>query len=166
MDTTLREELDELKQQSPLFYEWVVSRSNLDSDTKALAVIKRGQSWFQMLSEKERLQELAARLRNDRVTQAMQMLEQAATKAARTMLELTESPDDRVRYQASKDILDRLGAKVPDKLQVDVQHSISARTIDDVLLQVYGERLEAKRLAAGEDVIEGEFKQDSESGQD
>ena len=156
MDATLQEELTELRQQSPMFYEWVVARSNLDSDTKALAVIKRGQSWFQMLDEKEHLQELAARLRNDRVTQAMYALEDAAIKAASTLVDKLSSNDDRVAVQAANSILDRLGVRAPDKLQVDVQHSVSVRKMEDVLLQVYGKRQEQEQLEQG-DIVDADY---------
>lgn len=156
-------ELDEIKRTHPIRYQWIVARSQTDSDAKALAIVNRGNSWLHSLPNKVHMQELAARLKVETVTLAKQMYQQAATKAAQTMLDLLDSTDDRVRYQASKDILDRLGYKPAEK--VDVSLGMSSRTIEEVVLLAYG-KAQAKRLAAGEtgDVIDGEYSENGQQG--
>ena len=157
MDATLETELHELKRQSPLLWRFVVARAEHNTDNQALAVIDRSTAWLHLLPEKQYLSDLADRLRNDRVQQAAMLLEQAATAAARVMLDDLQCEDRKLRQSAAKDILDRLGVRAPDKTQIDVVASVNSRTLEDVLLSVYAKRQE--RLQPGsDDVIDGQFQ--------
>ena len=147
--TDLEEELLDIKRTHPIRYQWIVARSQTDTDNKALAIVGRTTGWLHALDEKEHMQALANRLKVDTVSLAKRMYEQAATKAAQTMLDLLDSSDDRVRVQAAKDILDRLGYKPADK--VDITLGLSARSIEDIVLQVYGAKQQAK-LDAGQTI--------------
>lgn len=155
---SLQQELEELRQTAPLQYEFVVARSNMASNRQALTTIERSEGWLQRYTDVEYLTSLAERLRADRVSQAETMLRQAVTSAARVMIEDLQAKDRKLRQAAAKDILDRAGIRAPDKTQVEVIATIAARTLEDVLTQVYGQ---APQLPAG-DVIEGEIvdKQD------
>lgn len=152
----LQQELEELRIASPIQYAFVVERSNTQTSKQALDKIERGNSWLQMLENKEYLLDLSSRLYADRVSQAEIMLRQAVTGAARVMIEDLQAKDRKLRQAAAKDILDRAGIRAPDKTQVEVIATIAARTLEDVLTQVYGQ---PAQLPQG-DVIDGEIVDD------
>lgn len=60
------------------------------------------------------------------------------TKAINTMMELMDSPIDGVRYQASKDILDRAGHKSKQEIKVDK----TVKTIEMQLNELASELIE------------------------
>lgn len=60
------------------------------------------------------------------------------TKAINTMMELMDSPIDGVRYQASKDILDRAGHKSKQEIKVDK----TIKTIEMQLNELASELIE------------------------
>jgi hypothetical protein len=151
---TIQSELDELKEAAPLQYEYVVARSQTTTSRDALAKVERSESWLQLKTDRDYLNALAERLRADRVAQAETMLRQAVTGAARVMIEDLQAKDRKLRQAAAKDILDRAGIKAPDKTQVEVIATIAARTLEDVLAQVYGK--EQAQLPAG-DIVDGEI---------
>ena len=162
-DTELQDELNELRRDSPLLWEFVIQRATATTNTKALAKINRTEQWLWQQPMKAELEALATRLRLDAPQHALTLLQQAATKAAQNMLDLANNAsDERVKFQANKDIMDRLGMKAPEKLQIEAGASI--RSIDDVLLQVYGKRV--AELAAGQgagDMIDGEMRDATEA---
>jgi hypothetical protein len=149
----IRQELDALREESPIKYNFVIERSTAQTNAAALAKIERTQSWLHMLDDKDYLVDLASRLHADRVYQAEVMLRQATIKAASVMIEDLQSKDRKLRQAAAKDILDRVGVRAPDKTQVEVIATIAARTLEDVLMQVYGQ---PEQLPAG-DIVEGEI---------
>lgn len=151
---SLQKELDELKEAAPLQYEFVVARSQMASNRQALTKIERSEGWLQRYTDVEYLTSLAERLRADRVSQAELLIRQAVTSAARVMIEDLQAKDRKLRQAAAKDILDRAGIRAPDKTQVEVIATIAARTLEDVLTQVYGKDTQA--LPAG-DVVDGEI---------
>ena len=159
---TLQAELEELRQASPIQYAFVIERSHTQTAKQALDKIERGNSWLQMLPNRDYLQDLASRLYADRVAQAEIMLREAVTGAARVMIEDLQSKDRKLRQAAAKDILDRVGVRAPDKTQVEVIATIAARTLEDVLMQVYGSDQPVQQLAAGE-VIDGQVVSDDDA---
>ena len=148
---TIQSELDELKETAPLQYEYVVARSQTTTSRDALAKVERSESWLQLKTDRDYLNSLAERLRADRVSQAEIMLRQAVTSAARVMIEDLQAKDRKLRQAAAKDILDRAGIRAPDKTQVEIIATIAARTLEDVLTQVYGQ---APQLPPG-DIVDG-----------
>ena len=159
---SLQQELEELRQTAPLQYEFVVARSKMASNRQALMTIERSEGWLQRYTDVEYLTSLAERLRADRVAQAETMLRQAVTGAARVMIEDLQSKDRKLRQAAAKDILDRVGVRAPDKTQVEVIATIAARTLEDVLMQVYGSDSKPGLLPGG-DVIDGQVVSDDDA---
>lgn len=61
-----------------------------------------------------------------------QQLKGARTKAMETMYELMDSIDDKVRFQASKDVLDRTGHLATMKKEVTITH----KTFEEQLAEI------------------------------
>ena len=162
-DTALQQELEDVRHDNPLVWAYILNRANSPTDVKALQTIDRSEAWLHTQPNKDYIQELAFRLKSDAPQHALTLLQQAATKAAQNMLDLANNAsDERVKFQANKDIMDRLGMKAPEKLQIEAGASI--RSIDEVLLQVYGKRV--AELAAGQgagDMIDGEMRDATEA---
>jgi hypothetical protein len=149
--TDVLTELDELMDTSRIQYEYVIARSQLPTIKEALAKVDRSVGWLYALPNKDYLEEIADKLRYDRLKQAEFLIRQAVTGAARVMIEDLQAKDRKLRQAAAKDILDRAGIRAPDKTQVEVIATIAARTLEDVLTQVYGQ---APMLPQG-DVVDG-----------
>lgn len=137
----LREDLDNLYRYSPVEYQYVIARSYSRTATKALEICGLSQAWLNAEDRRNRLPALADRLASDRLVQAEYRIREIVPIAIDNMVALmNDSKDDRVRFQATKDILDRAGVKATDKLNVELSGNVSLRSLQDVLLQVYGGR--------------------------
>lgn len=137
----LREDLDNLYNYSPIEYQYVIARSYSRTATKALEICGLSQAWLNAEDRRNRLPALADRLASDRLVQAEYRIREIVPIAIDNMVALmNDSKDDRVRFQATKDILDRAGVKATDKLNVELSGNVSLRSLQDVLLQVYGGR--------------------------
>lgn len=136
---TIQDDMQALLAYSPVEYRFVVARSYSKSSAAALAVCGLSYNWLDSGDRKARLLPLADRLATNRALQAELQIQELVPAALARMADLMDnSADDRVRFQASKDILDRAGVRKQDKLQVDVTGSVSVRSLADVLVQVYG----------------------------
>lgn len=160
---TVQDDMQALLAYSPVEYRFVVARSYSKSSAAALATCGLSYNWLEMAGRKARLLPLADRLATNRALQAELQIQELVPAALSRMADLMDnSPDDRVRFQASKDILDRAGVRKQDKLQVDVTGSVSVRSLADVLVQVYG-----AKPANGDDggqVIDGAWVARDETG--
>lgn len=65
-----------------------------------------------------------------------QTLKASRNKAMETMMELLDSGDDKIRFQASKDILDRGGFMATQKKEVTVQHKTFEQQLDELIADV------------------------------
>ena len=151
MQTDLAKSIDDLKYIDWNQYHFVFARSMLKDNQAALDKIGRSQSWLATLPNKSELETLANELKADRLTQASIMIRDSVLDAVMVMTNDLKSPDRKLRQAAAKDILDRAGLKAPDKTQVELIATIAARTLEDVLTQVYGQ---PEQLPPG-DVIDG-----------
>ncbi len=62
-----------------------------------------------------------------------QQLKSARTKAMETMYELMDSNDDKVRFQASKDLLDRTGHLATLKKEVTITHKSFEEQLAEIM---------------------------------
>lgn len=84
-------------------------------------------------------------LRDERVLEAIENYQRVETKlvdqnikamrekALQTMNELMDSDDDKVRYQASKDVLDRTGHIATMKKEVTIQHKSFEEQLNEII---------------------------------
>ena len=138
-EEAIQEDIQSLKAYSPVEFRFVVARSYSKSTSQALATCGLSQGWLELDDRKNRLLPLADKLATNRILQAEFRLREIVPAAIDSMVNLMEnSADDRVRFQATKDILDRAGVKASDKIQLEVTGNVSLRSLQDVLMQVYG----------------------------
>lgn len=84
-------------------------------------------------------------LRDERVLEAIENYQRVETKlvdqnikamrekALKTINELMDSDDDKVRYQASKDVLDRTGHIATMKKEVTIQHKSFEEQLNEII---------------------------------
>ena len=84
-------------------------------------------------------------LRDERVLEAIENYQRVETKlvdqnikamrekALQTINELMDSDDDKVRYQASKDVLDRTGHIATMKKEVTIQHKSFEEQLNEII---------------------------------
>ena len=84
-------------------------------------------------------------LRDERVLEAIENYQRVETKlvdqnikamrekALQTINELMDSDDDKVRYQASKDVLDRTGHIATMKKEVTIQHKTFEEQLNEII---------------------------------
>lgn len=107
---SLRTEIDALE---PLKAQWVYARATVRSDKGAYEAIGVSRSAFYKwpASERDVLREMAQRLKADVQLRIMQMLEDAAEKAARVKVDGLTSRKELVRQGVASEILDRILGK-------------------------------------------------------
>lgn len=66
-----------------------------------------------------------------------QQIKSARSKAMDTMLELMDSEDDKVRFQASKDVLDRTGHLATMKKEVTITHKTFEEQLSELMEAEY-----------------------------
>lgn len=68
------------------------------------------------------------------VSTGRMFLQSAGIKAVRTLIHCLDSPNDKIKLQASKEVLDRIGLKEPDKLEVIAKgDAISSMSEEELL---------------------------------
>lgn len=140
---SLQDDLRIIQEADPLEYRFVLARSMTNSDSSALRTIGASPGWLGKSDRTSRLVPLANRLAASRLIQADHHIREEIPKMLEVVAYLAyNSTDDRVRLQAARDWLDRAGVKSVDKVQLDVTGAVSVRSIQDVLVQVYGRRPE------------------------
>lgn len=114
---SLRTEIDALE---PLKAQWVYARATVRSDKGAYEAIGVSRSAFYKWPEAERdvLREMAQRLKADVQLRIMQMLEDAAEKAARVKVDGLGSRNELVRQGVASEILDRILGKPTQRQEV------------------------------------------------
>lgn len=151
---TIQEELEHLKQENALMYQFVIERSLTGRTVDALHAIGRTDSWLSKYTDRQYLLDLADRLRADNAASALELLKSAALKATRRLIADLDNRDPKIRQVAYKDLLDRVGVRVPDKQQLEIVAPAAVRVLEDVLMQVYGGETggdDRLRLSSGDD---------------
>lgn len=105
-EPTLQELLDSL---DDVDLAYVTARSNSKSDGQAYEAAGVSKSaWFRKDEEdRDRLNDIAAKIRRQRTVMAMRKMDEAAEKAAEVIVAQLDSKDERVRQKAATEILDR-----------------------------------------------------------
>lgn len=143
IEQDIRNSLDELRQLNQSRYEYVLARSQSSSVSEALAACGRSSAWFYTFhpEERDRMEQIAMDIRHQRTLQAELLLQQAATDAARVLVDdLKYGRDRRVRQQAAKEILDRVGLVKVEKIEADVTENVNVTRFDDALQRIYGDQ--------------------------
>lgn len=151
---SLQEELETLKAENVLMYQFVIEKSITNSNQKALQAINRTESWLSKYADRVYLNDLSDRLRADNVTSALELLKSAAYKAVKQLIADLDNRDPKVRQTAYRDLLDRVGVRVPDRQQLEIVAPAAVRVLEDVLMQVYGGETggdDRLRLSSGDD---------------
>ena len=136
----LKQKLDELKTINRNRFNYVLARANTSSIKDACEQIGLTQSWYYKFSDEDRaaLEDLAAELHYEKVMQAMLMLEDSAAKAASVIIDDLDVRDRKLRQSAARDNLDRVGAKAPDKREIDVNATVNITGLAEMLARAYG----------------------------
>lgn len=119
----LKSALGELKKtpiEFNLMYSLVNNKFNI---TLALKEIGRSKGWFYGLPDERQkfILDVAGEYNSANKLRALEILDQAAPKAADVQVKLLDSRDERVRQAAAKEVLDRGVGKVTDKIDVTTQ---------------------------------------------
>lgn len=93
---------------------------------------------------------------------AIIQLERQSVKASKVIIDLMDSVDERIRLKAAQDVLDRLGLKGPDLIELRGKIQTTVEVDDAFLISRAQEVLEERRLEASTfdtratDVTEGD----------
>lgn len=92
---------------------YVTARSNSKSDGQAYEAAGISKSaWFRRPEEdRDRLNDIAAKIRRGRTVMAMRALDEAAEKAALVLVEQLDDRDGRIKQKAAIEVLDRTVGK-------------------------------------------------------
>ncbi len=113
----LRAELDKLEDKR-LAYVMARSRVNSDSQGYSDAGIHKNTFYSWPSEEREKLNDLAQRVKREAATRALIVLQDAAEKAALVKTKGLESRDERVKQAVATEILDRTVGKPATSLEV------------------------------------------------
>lgn len=116
----LQERLEEIKRLNRSRFDFVLARSDTDSNQEAYTAIKKSESWFYKFSELEReeLIKLADELHYSKAIKAQLILQEAADEAARVKVNGLRSRDQKIQQASASEILDRTVGKPGDNLTV------------------------------------------------
>lgn len=92
---------------------YVTARSNSKSDGQAYEAAGISKSaWFRRPEDdRERLNDIAAKIRRGRTVMAMRALDEAAERAAQVLVEQLDDKDSRIKQKAAIEVLDRTVGK-------------------------------------------------------
>jgi hypothetical protein len=115
--SNLRTELDELTDQR---LDYVLARSRVNSDSQALrdAGMSRSTFYGWTLDERERLNELAQRVKREAALRAMMVIQDAAEAAAQVKVGGLKSKNEHIKQDVATEILDRIVGKALNKTEV------------------------------------------------
>jgi len=113
----LRAEIDKL---SDLKLAYVMARSLVTNDAQGYNNAGLAKTTFYKWppEEREQLNELAQRIKRETVARAIMNLQDHAYEASETLVKLMKVRDDRVKLNASTQILDRTAGKPIDKMEI------------------------------------------------
>jgi N-methylhydantoinase B/oxoprolinase/acetone carboxylase alpha subunit len=113
----IRAELDKLSD-NRLAY--VMARSMVNNDAQGYkeAGIARATFYSWQVEERDALNELAQKIKRDTVAKAIRNLQDNAFEASEVLIKLLKSRDDRVKLNASTQVLDRTAGKPQDKIDI------------------------------------------------
>lgn len=115
--TDLRTELNQL---TDLRLDYVMARSRVNSDAQGIRESGVNKTTFYSWGEEERnrLNDIAQRLKRDTALKALTIIQNAAEEAAKVKVAGLKSRDERVKQGVATEILDRGVGKVTDKVDV------------------------------------------------
>jgi heptaprenylglyceryl phosphate synthase len=113
----LRDYLEQLKD-SRLDYVMARSKCNSDSEAYRQAGISKPVFYRWLPEEREKLNDLAQRVKRETATRALMVLQDAAEQAALVKTKGLESRDERVKQAVATEILDRTVGKPATSLEV------------------------------------------------
>jgi hypothetical protein len=110
----------EINQLSDLRLDYVMARSRVTSDAQGIRESGVNKTTFYSWSEEERnkLNDIAQRLKRDTALKALTIIQNAAEEAAKVKVAGLKSRDERVKQGVATEILDRGVGKVTDKVDV------------------------------------------------
>jgi len=113
----IRAELDKLSD-NRLAY--VMARSMVNNDAQGYkeAGIARATFYSWPVEERDSLNALAQKIKRDTVAKAIRNLQDNAFEASEVLIKLLKSRDDRVKLNASTQVLDRTAGKPKDNIDI------------------------------------------------
>jgi hypothetical protein len=113
----LRTELNNLDERE---FAYVIARSKVNSDNKAIKEIGISSSTFYNWEEsrREKLNELAQRFKRETGMRVLMIMQDNAERAAKTVTNLMDSRNENVKFKASQEVLDRSVGKPAQSLEV------------------------------------------------
>jgi len=110
----------EINQLSDLRLDYVMARSRVTSDAQGIRESGISKATFYSWSEEERnkLNDIAQKLKRDTALKALTIIQGAAEEAAKVKVAGLKSRDERVKQGVATEILDRGIGKAADKLDV------------------------------------------------
>lgn len=118
------------------------------------AAMQIGRTTVQKALKSDEFKEIVNGLTLEVVNVARMFLATSGIKAVKTIIDCMDSPNDRVRLQAAKEVLDRIGLTEPTKIEVLAEgNAFSHMTDEQMLLFIKGSMAELSLSAkAGEDI--------------
>jgi len=112
---------------------YVMARSKVTSDRQGYldAGVSKATFYLWPTEEREKLNDIAQRLKRETAARALMTLQDAAADAAKVKVEGLKSRDERVKQSVATEILDRTVGKVPT--EVEVRGNVTAQIISGVV---------------------------------
>jgi len=151
----LLDKLTELRTRDYDGFRFVIERSQPSADNKtAIEKIERTGAWFYGKADSERayLVSLAEELANDRLAEVQMLLADHAAAAARVLINDLSVSDKRVRQQAAREILDRVG--LVKRGVVELEGNITAEVVHVIRAEVDKYWLPAVTPAAAAETVD------------
>lgn len=123
---TLEQQIETLRQHEPMFFQYVLHRSQLPTISAACKKLGFTRAWFYNRDRETRaaLESMAAALKISKVEKALYMLKDAAADAAQVKIDGLIEKNVWVRQQAATDILNRGVGTIGGKHEIEVSGQV------------------------------------------
>ena len=130
----------ELAQLTDQRLDYVMARSKVNSDRKAIieSGINRNTFYSWPVEERDRLNELAQRIKREAATRALMVIQDAAEEAARVKVSGLKSRNEHVKQDSATEILDRVVGKATNKTELTGKDGGAIKqevTLDDAVIR-------------------------------
>lgn len=135
----------------PIQQEYIIARMKCRTKDAAARMVGIAPSTVYNWKDRERIEQIISYMQFLPVLQAQTIIQDSLPKAAMTMVDLTDSPDDSIAQRASADLLDRGGISRKPDIKIDLNFELWTNEQLDKSI--------TEDLQAMGEIVEGEFKE-------
>lgn len=130
----------------PIQQEYIMARMQCRTKDAAARMVGIAPSTVYSWKDRERVEQIISYMQFLPVLQAQTIIQNSLPKAAITMVDLTDSPDDSIAQRASADLLDRGGISRKPDIKIDLNFELwsNERLDSDITKALQGDIVEAE----------------------